>query len=141
MKQLLMFVLLSSMLCWMMFSPIYKHVYILRQALLQQEVDYLLEVGTNGQYGYISPAHIEQSRTRLGSFGLDPQLLQYEVDSTLGYSATSASMRVPRGEGISLSLSYPIERLFAIDALIGVAPPHKQHISAYGIGMSEYVFP
>jgi len=141
MKQLLIFILLASTLCWTMFAPVYKHVYILRQALLQQEVDYLLEVGTSGQYGYISPALIEQSRARLTSFGLESTQLVYEARSTLGQAVSSSSQRVPRGEGIALTVSYPMEGLFAIDGLIGVRAPQKQQITAYGVQMSEYVQP
>lgn len=139
MKQLLMFVLLATTLCWVMFAPVYKHVYILRQALLQQEVDYLLEVGASGQYGYISASHIDQSRARLESFGLDAAQLVYEARSTTGQSANSASQPVPRGEGISLTISYPVDGLFMIDQLVGVRPPSQQHIKAYGVQMSEYV--
>lgn len=139
MKQLLMFVLLAAILCWVLFAPVYKHVYIMRQALLQQEVDYLLEVGTSGQYGYIAPALIEQSRARLAKFGLNSGQLVYEARSTLGQSAVSAAAPVPRGEGISLTISYPVGNLFAIDRLIGVHPPKQQHITAYGMQMSEYV--
>lgn len=29
--------------------PVYKHVVIVRQAVLQKEVDYLLEIGANGR--------------------------------------------------------------------------------------------
>lgn len=141
MKQLLMFILLATTLCWMMFAPVYKHVYILRQALLQQEVDYLLEVGTSGQYGYISPALIEQSRTRLKKFGLETAQLVYEARSTLGQAVSSPSQRVPRGEGIALTISYPVDGLFAIDGLIGVGAPNQQRITAYGVQMSEYVQP
>lgn len=141
MKQLLMFILLASTLCWTMFAPVYKHVYILRQALLQQEVDYLLEVGTSGQYGYISSALIEQSRTRLRDFGLESAQLVYEARSTSGQAVTSSSQRVPRGEGIALTISYPVDNLFAIDGLIGVRAPHQQRITAYGVQMSEYVQP
>ena len=141
MKQLLMFILLASTLCWTMFAPVYKHVYILRQALLQQEVDYLLEVGTSGQYGYISSALIEQSRARLRDFGLESAQLVYEARSTSGQAVTSSSQRVPRGEGIALTISYPVDNLFAIDGLFGVRAPHLQRITAYCVQMSEYVQP
>jgi hypothetical protein len=113
-------------------------LYIMRQALLQQEVDYLLEVSTSGQYGYIPVGLIEQSRTRLARFGLNPQLLVYDAQSTLGHAVIAAA-HVPRGEGIALHISYPMENLFAIDSLIGVEAPDKQYISAYGVQMSEYV--
>jgi len=138
MKQLLAFILLASLLCWMMFAPVYKHVYILRHALLQQEVDYLLEVSTSGQYGYIPIALIEQSRNRLAGFGLNPEMLVYEGTSTLGQAVIEAPP-VPRGEGIALHLSYPMGNLFAIDALIGVPAPDKRYITAYGVQMSEFV--
>lgn len=139
MKQLLAFMLLAVILCWVMFAPVYKHVYIMRQALLQQEVDYLLEVGTSGQFGYIPPHLIDQSRVRLSQFGLNASQLVYEVQSTSGRSAMSSASPVPRGEGIALYISYPIENLFIIDRLVGVNAPAKQHITAYGVQMSEYV--
>lgn len=141
MKQLLAFILLTTILCWVMFAPVYKHTYIMRQALLQQEVDYLLEVSTSGQYGYLSSHLIEQSRARLTQFGLDPQLLVYEAQSTDGRAVASPTAPVLRGEGIALHISYPVQNLFAIDRLIGVAAPEQQHITAYGVQMSEYVAP
>ena len=51
MKQILVFLLFSLMLVWLMFSPVYRHILILRQAMLQKETDYLLEVGASGAYG------------------------------------------------------------------------------------------
>jgi len=140
MKQILVFIMFSTIICWMMFAPIYKHVLITRQAILQQEVDYLLEVGASGQYGYISGNMIDQSKQRLARFGLTTGSLQYEVSSTEGQTFINDSYRVSRGDGIALSLTYPYERLTAIDALIGIEPlPEGQLMRAYGVRMSEYV--
>lgn len=140
MKQLLVFILFSAMLCWLMFSPIYKHIVIVRQAVLQQEVDYLLEVGASGAYGYISAAMKQQSQMRLAQFGLQPDLLQYEFGSTIGADPTNAARPVPRGAGISLTISYPYEQLFMIDRLIGIEPiAEDERMKAFGMKMSEYV--
>jgi len=140
MKQLLVFVLFAAMLCWMMFSPIYKHVLIVRHALLQQEVDYLLEVGASGRYGYISGAMQEQSRHRLASFGMSPDKIEYELTATGGMNAADPDVPVPRGAGISLTISYPYEGLLQIDSLIGLNPlPADSRLRASGMKMSEYV--
>jgi len=140
MRSILAFVLFAAMLCWMMFAPIYKHVFIVRQAVLQQEVDYLLEVGASGTYGYIDAAMIAASRNRLASWGLDPAKLIYEVTTTSGADATNPLAPVRRGTGIVLTIRYPYERLFAIDRLAGLTPPDEHAlISATGVKMSEYV--
>ncbi|WP_028609443.1 hypothetical protein [Paenibacillus harenae] len=140
MKQLLIFILFAAMLCWLMFSPIYKHVLIVRQAVLQQEVDYLLEVGASGSYGYISPAMMEDSRDRLGRFGMQPADVVFELSATSGVDASNPYAPVLRGEGISLTMSYPYENLFDIDRLIGLAPPLPgERMKAFGMKMSEYV--
>lgn len=140
MKQLLMFVLLSSLLCWLMFSPIYKHVLIVRQAVMQKEVDLLLEVGANAKHGYIDEAMINASKQRLLEKGFDVSMLTYEVQTTLGAGGTAATERVPRGEGIQLRLSYPYANLLHIDQLIGITPPSAtSRIVAGGMKMSEYV--
>lgn len=140
MKQLLAFILFATIICWMMFSPIYKHVLIMRQAILQQEVDYLLEVGASGQYGYIDADMMERSMQRLASFGLSTERLQYVAVSTDGTQATDMGQRVSRGSGIMLSLTYPYDRLTTIDALVGINPiPEAQRIRAFGVKMSEYV--
>lgn len=140
MRSILVFVLFAAMLCWMMFSPIYKHVLIVRQAALQQEVDYMLEVGANGSHGYIDAAMIAQSKQRLASLGLDPDALEYTVGSTDGSSATNASAPLLRGTGLALTISYPYEGLFTLDRLIGVDPPPSTgRMSARGMKMSEYV--
>lgn len=140
MKQLLLFILFAAMLCWIMFSPIYKHVVIVRQAVLQQEVDYLLEVGASGTYGYISPAMQRDSIRRLAGFGLREQDLRYTYATTSGVSATDVSNPVPRGTGISLKISYPYENLFVIDSLIGIQPiAPDERMNAFGMRMSEYV--
>jgi|HigsolmetaAR203D_1030402.scaffolds.fasta_scaffold00794_15 hypothetical protein len=140
MKQLLMFILLSGLICWMMFAPVYKHLAIMRQALLQQEVDYLLEVGASGTYGYIGESMIRQSRERLAARGFVAGDLVYEVSTTSGVDATSSASPVPRGTGIRLVIRYPYKNLFAIDRLIGAAVPDPSGMmSASGMKMSEYV--
>jgi hypothetical protein len=140
MRSVLVFVLFAAMLCWLMFAPVYKHVFIVRQAVLQQEVDYLLEIGANGSHGYIDAAMIDASRNRLASCGLDPAKLIYEVAATSGEDATNPQVPVRRGTGIVLTIRYPYERLFEIDRLIGIAPPDEHAlISATGMKMSEYV--
>lgn len=140
MKQIIVFIMFSTILCWAMFSPVYKHIVILRQALLQQEVDYLLEVGASGRYGYISETMQQQSKQRLSSFGLSPELIEYDISSTSGKAATLPSQPIVRGEGITLQITYPYERLFTIDELIGItafSPTAK--MKAVGVKMSEYV--
>jgi hypothetical protein len=123
-----------------MFSPIYKHVLIVRQAVLQQEVDYLLETGANGDHGYIDAAMMQQSRERLEGYGLLPGNVSFEVSSTNGWDATNPLSPLPRGVGLSLSISYPIEGLFEIDRLIGLTPPLSDaRIRAAGMKMSEFV--
>lgn len=140
MKQLLVFVLLASMLCWLMFSPIYKHVLIVRQAVMQKEVDLLLEIGTNAHYGYIDEAMISASKQRLLEQGFEVELLDYVVRSTLGNGGTSSAERIHRGQGIELQLSYPYADLLSIDQLIGIKPPSStSRIVAGGMKMSEYV--
>ncbi|MFF2483267.1 hypothetical protein [Paenibacillus sp. NPDC058071] len=140
MKNILVFVLFSALLCWLMFSPIYKHVLIVRQAVLQQEVDYLLEVGASGTYGYIDEAMIQGSRERLARVGMRPDAAQFDIRSDNGMPATNPSVPLPRGAGIMLTISYPYERLFEIDRLIGIEPPSPaESMRAYGMKMSEYV--
>ncbi|MGM0882052.1 MAG: hypothetical protein ACQEXQ_13570 [Bacillota bacterium] len=140
MKQILIFVLFSALLCWLMFSPIYKHVLIVRQAVLQQEVDYLLEVGASGSYGYISDMMQERSRQRMARFGMQPEEILFELTTTSGVDASNSSAPVPRGTGISLTMSYPYENLFEIDRLIGLTPPlPSERMRAFGMKMSEYV--
>jgi hypothetical protein len=139
MRSLLVFLLFAAMLCWFMFSPIYKHVLIARQAVLQQEVDYLLEVGANGDHGYIDAAMMEQSRLRLAAFGMRPEDVRFEVTATNGAVATSPASPLPRGVGLSLVASYPVERLLEIDRLIGIEPPSPDtRLRAAGMKMSEY---
>ncbi len=140
MKQILVFVLMSAIMCWLMFAPIYKHVLIVRQAVLQKEVDLLLELGANGMHGYIDGQMMEQSRVRLAARGFRPELLAYTVAATDGSSAMNPSQPVWRGAGIALTISYPFEKLFEIDRLIGIEPPDQQaRMSASGMKMSEYV--
>lgn len=140
MKQLLLFILFAAMICWMMFSPIYKHVVIVRQAVLQQEVDYLLEVGASGTYGYISPAMEQESKRRLAAFGLREEAILFDYSTTSGADPTDPRAPVPRGVGISLMASYPYENLFLIDSLIGITPiAPDARMKAFGMKMSEYV--
>ena len=123
-----------------MFSPIYKHVLVIRQALLQQEVDYLLEVGASGRFGYIDGAMVAESRNRLAQYGFSSELLQYSVSSTTGAEGDNASAPLPRGMGLRLKISYPYENLLNIDRLIGIEPPPENaRISGGGMKMSEYV--
>jgi hypothetical protein len=139
-KQLLVFVLFAAMFCWLMFSPIYKHVLVIRQALLQQETDYLLEIGASGRFGYIDGSMLAQSRERMASYGFQVDKLEYEVTSTSGASADDTSTPVPRGVGIRLVIRYPYEHLLDIDRLIGIQPPSAEaRLSAAGMKMSEYV--
>jgi hypothetical protein len=139
-KQILVFVLFAGLLCWLMFSPIYKHVLIVRQAVMQQEVDYLLEVGASGAYGYISEEMQEQSRQRISRFGMRAENITFELSTTSGLTASNPSMPLIRGTGISLTMSYPYEGLFDIDRLIGLTPPlPDERIKAFGMKMSEYV--
>jgi hypothetical protein len=140
MKQILMFVLFATLLCWQMFSPMYKHVIIVRQALLQQEVDYLLEVGANATYGYIDAAMIAASKGRLADIGFETADLDYTVTTTSGIDGTNPLAPVRRGTGIRVSLSYPYGTMFAIDRLIGIVPPTETaRMSAAGMKMSEYI--
>ncbi|TJY38514.1 hypothetical protein E5161_20240 [Cohnella pontilimi] len=140
MKQLLVFVLFAGMFCWLMFSPIYKHVLVIRQALLQQEANYLLEIGASGRFGYIDGAMLAESRARLAQHGFQAAALEYEVSSTTGVSADDASAPVPRGAGIRLVIRYPYDRLLDIDRLIGVEPPPEEaRLAAGGMKMSEFV--
>jgi hypothetical protein len=139
-KQLLVFVLFSALFCWLMFSPIYKHVLVIRQALLQQEVDYMLEIGASGRYGYIDREMVDDSRGRLAEYGFTSALLEYEIESTSGADSGNSMLPLPRGTGIRLRISYPYENLLHIDRLIGLAPPSEDaRISGRGMKMSEYV--
>ncbi len=140
MKQILVFILFASMLCWFMFAPIYKHVVIIRQALLQKEVDYMLEVGASGRHGYIDPAMIDASKNRLKERGFEPDDLLYEVNTTSDVSGVSSASPVERGTGIQLQITYPYHRLFLIDRLVGIPIPDAYaRMGAEGMKMSEYV--
>ena len=140
MRSLLVFLLFAAMMCWFMFSPVYKHVLVVRQAALQAEVDYMLELGANADHGYIDETMIEQSRQRLAGFGLQPDEIRYEVSAASGAIPTSAAAPIPRGTGLSLAISYPLEGLLDIDRLIGIEPPPpNSRLRAAGMKMSEYV--
>ncbi|MEX2415271.1 MAG: hypothetical protein WD424_03935 [Paenibacillaceae bacterium] len=140
MKQILVFILFSALLCWFMFSPIYKHVLIVRQAVIQKEVDLLLEVGANGSHGYISEMMLQESRQRLAARGFISTDLQYTISTSNGGDGTDPARPVLRGIGIQLLISYPYQRLFDIDRLIGISPPDvSSRMTASGMKMSEYV--
>jgi hypothetical protein len=140
MKQILVFILFATMLCWFMFAPVYKHVTVLRQALLQKEVDYLLEVGASGMKGFISPDMTAASKVRLQERGFEPNDLEYTVTTTTGVNGSDEAMPVMRGGGIGLQVTYPYQRLFVIDQLVGLSiPPSTARMGASGMKMSEYV--
>jgi len=140
MKQILVFILFAALLCWFMFAPLYKHVVIMRQAALQQEADYLLEVGASGRYGYIDEAMIQLSRQRLALRGFDTDRLTYTVTTTSGESGSNPAAPVLRGTGIGLQVTYPYQRLFLIDQLIGIdVPDPDARMGVSGMKMSEYV--
>ena len=140
MKQILVFILFSALLCWFMFSPIYKHVLIVRQAVLQKEVDLMLEIGANGSHGYIDDIMIEDSIQRLVERGFVASDLTYAVTTSSGDEGTNAERPVLRGIGIQLTVTYPYQRLFDIDRLIGIDPPDAaDRMAASGMKMSEYV--
>lgn len=139
MKQLLVFILLASVMCWLMFAPVYKHVLIVRQAALQKEVDVLLEFGTNASHGYISMTMIEQSKERLAQLGFEPAALIYTVQTTNGVIGTDPNHPVLRGNGLHLHISYPYDNLMQIDRLIGITYSPEGRIAAEGLKMSEYV--
>jgi hypothetical protein len=140
MKQILVFILSATLLCWFMFAPVYKHIVIVRQAVLQKEVDYLLEVGANGSHGYINAAMIQESRNRLAGSGYVAGELTYTVVTNTGVSGMEASAPVRRGTGLRLTLTYPYHRLFVIDQLVGISVPlATDRMGATGMKMSEYV--
>src|SRR5690554_5133681 len=140
MKQILVFILFSAILCWFMFSPIYKHVLIVRQAVIQKEVDFLLEVGANGSHGFINAVMLQESRQRLAARGFNSSDLHYVVTTSNGDDGTNPTQPVLRGIGIELLISYPYERLLEIDRLVGISPPEPtSRMTASGMKMSEYV--
>ncbi|MNR29092.1 hypothetical protein D3C85_1464560 [compost metagenome] len=140
MKQILVFILFATLLCWFMFAPVYKHIIIVRQAVLQKEVDYLLEVGASGSHGYINSAMIAESRARLAERGFVPGDIAYEVETSTGVSGMNAASPVWRGTGLRLKMTYPYQRLFVIDQLVGITvPAESDRMGATGMKMSEYV--
>lgn len=140
MKQILAFLLLSLMMVWFTFAPVYKHILILRQASLQKEADYLLEVGASGRFGYIDAAMIQSSRQRLAGIGFEGGDLEYTITTTTGTDGTRADRPVIRGTGIRLVITYPYGNLFGIDRLLGIgAPDSQERMGAAGLKMSEYV--
>jgi len=139
-KQLLVFILFAALFCWLMFSPVYKHVLVIRQALLQQEADYMLEIGASGRYGYIDGGMVQESRIRLSQYGFNEALLEYDINSTSGAASDNPADPLPRGTGLRLRISYPYENLLDIDRLIGLGPSSANaRISGRGMKMSEYV--
>lgn len=138
MKPLLVFVLMASMLCWMMFAPTYKHVHLMRWAVLQSEADYLLEIGANASHGYIDEAMIASSRLRLTARGFQAELLEYVISAEDGTPAHLATMPVPRGVGMQLVIQYPVSELLSIDRMIGIDTPAASWIVAEGWRMSEF---
>jgi hypothetical protein len=140
MKQILVFVLFAALLCWFMFAPVYKHVIIVRQAVLQKEVDYMLEVGASGANGYINAVMVNESMQRLAERGFIPGDLAYSISSTTGETATDAAQPLLRGKGIRLQITYPYHRLFVTDRLVGIdVPAETDRMGAVGMKMSEYV--
>lgn len=140
MKQILVFILFATMLCWFMFAPVYKHIIIVRQAVLQKEVDYLLEVGANGSHGYINAAMIQESRMRMAQRGFVAGEIEYVVGTNSGVGAMDANVPVRRGTGLKLTVTYPYHRLFVIDQLVGISVPlATDRMGATGMKMSEYV--
>ena len=140
MKQILVFILFATMLCWFMFAPIYKHIIIVRQAVLQKEVDYLLEVGANGSHGYINDAMIQESKARMAERGFVAGDLAYVVATNSGVGGMDANAPVWRGTGLRLTMTYPYHRLFVIDQLVGITvPAASDRMGATGMKMSEYV--
>jgi hypothetical protein len=140
MKQILVFILFATMLCWFMFAPVYKHIIIVRQAVLQKEVDYLLEVGANGSHGYINGAMIQESRARMLERGFVAGEIEYVVSTDTGVGGMDASTPVWRGTGLRLTMTYPYHRLFVIDQLVGISiPAASDRMGATGMKMSEYV--
>lgn len=124
----------------MMFSPIYKHVLVMREAMLQKEVDYLLEIGASASRGYIDEPMLRQARERLEQVGLRTESVLFTVSSTNGQPADNPSMPLLRGTGLRLTASYPYEGMFRIDSLIGIdIPGEEQRIVVTGLKMSEFV--
>jgi hypothetical protein len=141
MKAILSFVLLAGTIAWVMFGGIYNHVLMTRQTLLQQEVNYVLEIATQAKYGYISNSVMEQSKARLASKGFDPTKLEYQVSSTTGQSSVDEFHPIPRGEAIVLKIRYPYEGLLEINRLVGILPPSSNaRIGSSAQRMSEYIF-
>ena len=140
MKQILVFLLFSLMLVWLMFSPVYRHILILRQAMLQKETDYLLEVGASGAYGYIDGSMLEASRERLVQVGFNREELTYTVTAQSGRDPMDPDRPLPRGEGLRLVITYPYGNLFGVDRLLGISSPaSSDRMGAVGMKMSEYV--
>lgn len=107
---------------------------------MQKEVDYMLEVGASGRFGYIDGAMVQESRERLADMGFQVSQLEYRVTTTSGSSGSDPGLPVPRGTGIRLAVTYPYGNLFGVDRLLGIAAPDGQErMGASGLKMSEYV--
>lgn len=112
----------------------------MRQAVLQKEVDYMLEIGANGSHGFIDSSMIFESKQRLSANGFNIANLDYSVRTTSGVDGSNSSFPVIRGTGIGMTISYPYEKLLEIDRLIGIVPPAANSlIRASGTKMSEYI--
>jgi hypothetical protein len=141
MKAIFAFILLAGVIAWLMFSGLFTHVLLTRQTVLQQEVSTVLETATQARYGYIAESVLNQSKQRLLTRGFDVRKLTYVIASTTGQSATDATHPIVRGEGIMLTIRYPVDGLLNINRFIGIQPPSKDAtLSASGQRMSEYVF-
>ena len=140
MKQILVFILFATMLCWFMFAPVYKHVIIVRQAVLQKEVDYLLEIGANGSHGYINSTDDSGFQGSDGGKRLHSGRSRLHGRYDYGGRGNGSGMPVWRGTGLSLKMTYPYHRLFVIDQLVGITvPAGSDRMGATGMKMSEYV--
>lgn len=138
MKQMLVLLLLAPLIAWLLFSPIYRSVYISKKADLQKEVDYLLETGA--RLGYISTQMMDGSKDRLYRFNHDE--IEYVVESSSGQNPSNPFIPLLRGDDLSLTITYPTKNLFQIDRLIGMkVDDGATKIVGTGTKMVEYVAP
>jgi hypothetical protein len=83
---------------------------------------------------------LQESRLRLAARGLTSSDVLYEVTTSNGSVGTDPTQPVLRGNGIQLLITYPYQRLFEIDRLVGISPPDSSsRMIASGMKMSEYV--
>ena len=133
---ILVIVILAPLLVWLMLKPTYQHVLILRHAVIQKEVDYLLEQGA--RLGYVSTDMQNDSKQRLIDRGFESGKLEYSITSDTGSSATDPLNPLTRGIGLIVEISYPYDNTFLIDRLIGIdPPPATDRLKAKGIQMIE----